>query len=243
MNLLLLSNSRKFNTPFLGHASEALNEWASDSGKILFIPYAIVDQDDYFDLVNDAFVKLIDKPVTSAATLDDPEKQLNDFSHVFIGGGNSFRLLKALYSTGLHGAIKARVKTNSISYMGSSAGTNMACPTMRTTNDMPIVVPPSLDALDIIPFQINPHYLDPEPDTTFQGETREERLTEFLEENDVPVVGLREGAWVHGTYGDHLQLGGVTGARLFSNNEVREVSTGESLNFLLNEQYSFDTRI
>jgi dipeptidase E len=99
-------------------------------------------------------------------------------------------------------------------YTGASAGSNLACPTVRTTNDMPIVEPPSLAALGLVPFQVNPHYLDPAPDSTHMGETRETRIREFLEENDVPVVGLREGAMLR-VEGDSVLLKGVAGARIF----------------------------
>src|SRR5262249_19579645 len=118
-------------------------------------------------------------------------------------------------------------------YMGSSAGTNIAAPTIRTTNDMPIVQPASFEALGLVPFQINPHYLDPDPKSTHMGETREQRLREFHEENEAPVVGLREGAWMR-IEGDRAILGGARGARIFRRDEEpEERGTGDSLDDLL----------
>lgn len=149
---------------------------------------------------------------------------------VFIGGGNSFRLLSALYRTGLRDAVRGAVRAG-LPYMGASAGTNMAAPTLRTTNDMPIVQPPSFEALGLVPFQINPHYLDPDPDSTHKGETREERLTEFLEENDVPVLGLREGSW--------LRLEGEA-ARVDGARPARELAVGTDVSYLLTTAARFD---
>ena len=132
---------------------------------------------------------------------------------MFIGGGNTFRLLKALYDFDLLGPIRERVQ-NGMPYIGSSAGSNVAAPTIRTTNDMPIVEPPSFDALGLVSFQINPHYIDPDPNSKHMGETREERIVQFLEENDTPVVGLREGAMLRIEHGETI-LRGSTGARIF----------------------------
>jgi dipeptidase E len=151
---------------------------------------------------------------------------------VFTGGGNTFRLLASLYDLDLIGLLRERA-LGGLPYAGSSAGSNLACPTVRTTNDMPIVEPPSLGALALVPFQINPHYLDPDPGSTHQGETREDRIREYLEENEQPVVGLREGALLR-IEGDRSRLLGSTGARLFRRGaEPAEHLPGSDLSFLL----------
>ncbi|HKD12764.1 MAG TPA: dipeptidase PepE, partial [Thermoanaerobaculia bacterium] len=132
---------------------------------------------------------------------------------VFVGGGNTFRLLKALYQNDLLTALRRRI-AEGIPYIGSSAGSIVAGPTLKTTKDMPIVEPPSFDALGLVDFQISPHYLDPDPSSTHMGETQEERILQFLEENDAPVAGLREGAMLRVGAGA-ITLKGRAGARLF----------------------------
>ena len=151
---------------------------------------------------------------------------------VFAGGGNTFRLLAKLYRLDLLAALRARALAG-MPYLGASAGSNLACPTVRTTNDMPIVEPPSLTALGLVPFQINPHYQDPDPASTHQGETREQRIREYHEENELPVVGLREGAML-AVEGDRMTLLGSTRARLFRRGaEPEEFAPGADLSFLL----------
>jgi dipeptidase E len=151
---------------------------------------------------------------------------------MFIGGGNTFRLLKSLYEAGVLDTIRRRV-AEGMPYIGSSAGSNVAAPTIKTTNDMPIVQPPSFDALNLVWFQINPHFLDAEPNSTHMGETREQRLVQFLEENETPVAGLREGAMLR--IEDNITLlKGSTGARIFRRGfEPVETSPGDQLDALL----------
>ena len=150
-------------------------------------------------------------------------------STVFVGGGNTFRLLHDVRRLGILDALRGN---DACRYTGSSAGTNLAQPSVKTTNDMPIVDPGGLDALARVPFHVNPHYLDPDPTSTHQGETREERIREFHEMNPAPVVGLREGAWLHRT-GDTLALGGNT-ARLFRRGEEpAELAAGTDLSWLV----------
>ena len=138
---------------------------------------------------------------------------MNDTDAVFLGGGNTFRLLKCLYDYNLIEQIRSRV-LDGIPYIGSSAGSNVAGPTIKTTKDMPIVYPPSFDALGLVPFQISPHFQDPDPNSTHMGETQEERILQFLEENDTTVAGLREGAMVRVENGA-TTLKGSSGARIF----------------------------
>src|SRR5205085_2572735 len=145
---------------------------------------------------------------------------------------NTFRLLASLQAHDLVAAIRACV-AGGMPYVGSSAGTNVACPTIRTTNDMPIVEPRTLDALALVPFQVNPHYLDADPRSTHMGETREQRLREFHEENDTPVLALREGAMVR-VEGTRVTLLGTSGARLFRRGrEPDELVPPAVLDFLL----------
>jgi dipeptidase E len=152
--------------------------------------------------------------VHALAAVEEGRRQLEGAQAVFVGGGNTFRLLKTLQDTGLLQTLAERAREGML-YLGASAGTNIAAPTIRTTNDMPIVQPRSFDALGLVPFQINPHYLDADPAMRHMGETREERLREFLEENDRVVVGLREGAWLR-----------VEGARLRLEGGRRRASSG-----------------
>jgi dipeptidase E len=150
-----------------------------------------------------------------------------------VGGGNTFHLLRGMYEKGLVEAIRGRVLTGVASYIGWSAGSNVACPTIRTTNDMPIVEPPTLDALGLVPFQINPHYTDARLEG-HRGETRDDRLAEFVHANPgVRVVGLREGTMLR-VEGGRVALVGERGPRLFvKGEEPRDLSADEPLDFLL----------
>jgi dipeptidase E len=149
----------------------------------------------------------------SAHEASDARKAVEEADAIFIGGGNTFRLLKALQDLDLIESIRRRVG-NGAPYIGSSAGSNVAGPTIKTTKDMPIVQPRSFDALGLVPFQISPHFLDPDPDSKHMGETQEERILQFLEENDAPAVGMREGAWLLAE-GSSVLLKGANGARIF----------------------------
>jgi dipeptidase E len=180
--------------------------------RILFVPFAIKDREGYtararerFKRENIAVDALGDSPAEAGAIVAAEA--------VFVGGGNTFRLLDTLQRTGALELLRRRA-LDGLPYMGSSAGSVIAAPTLMTTNDMPIVQPRSFDALGLVPFQINAHYMDPDPASRHMGETREERIGEFLEENAAPVVGLREGAWLS-VRDDEVRLGGRTGARLF----------------------------
>ena len=162
-----------------------------------------------------------------------------DAQAVFVGGGNSFRLLRALTTLGVLEALRQAAEAG-VPYLAASAGANLACPTIRTTNDMPIVEPGSLAALGLIPFQLNPHYLDPDPRSPHQGETRPERIEEFLEENDVPVLGLREGAWLE-VSGMRAYLSGRNTGRLFRRHaDPLDIPVGADLSYLLDSCPRFD---
>jgi dipeptidase E len=164
----------------------------------------------------------------SAHATGDPVKAIDQTDSIFIGGGNTFRLLKALQDLGLIDPIRRKIESGA-PYIGSSAGSNVAGPTIKTTNDMPIVQPASFDSLDLVPVQLNPHYLDADPSSTHMGETREERIVQFLEENETPVVGLREGAWIVVENGSAI-LSGRTGARIFRRNHLPiEAASGDNI--------------
>jgi dipeptidase E len=212
MNLLLLSNSTNHGQGYLDHAIAEIESILGDGRRIAFVPFALADQQAYTAKVTARLAKEgID---VDGVTPDAAGRGVIDRCQaIFVGGGNTFRLLDALQRSTLLHVVRERVVAG-MPYIGSSAGTNIAAPTIRTTNDMPIVQPASFESLSLVPFQINPHYLDADPSSRHMGETREDRLREYLEENAVPVVGLREGAWIR-VAGAVRTLGGATGARVF----------------------------
>jgi len=212
VRLLLLSTSTVFGAGYLDYAEDEVRDFFGSIRRILFVPFALADRDGYAGRARERFSKM-GIEVTSLHEAQNAARAVDEADGIFIGGGNTFRLLKALYDTGALEAIRGRVKSG-MPYMGASAGSNVACPTIRTTNDMPIVEPPSLDALNLFPWQINPHYQDPDPSSKHMGETREERLIQYLEENQTPVLGLREGGIIRVESGKAL-LKGTAGARIF----------------------------
>ena len=210
--ILLISNSTLYGSGFLDHAEVEIRNFLGRIGRVLFVPFALNDLDAYVTRTRGRF-NAMGCQLDSIHDARDKPQAVRDAAAIFIGGGNTFRLLKALYDYQILVPIRERVELG-IPYVGSSAGSNVAGPTIKTTNDMPIVEPPSFQALNLVNFQINPHYLDPDPDSTHMGESREERIQQFLEENDTPVVGLREGAMVR-VEGGATMLRGSTGARIF----------------------------
>ncbi|HSJ28496.1 MAG TPA: dipeptidase PepE [Acidimicrobiia bacterium] len=192
--LILASNSSNPGGEYLGHLEEAIRHHFSDSTTVAFVPYALADLDGYSATAEGRFESL-GVSLESVHRHPEPARVLAAADGVFVGGGNTFRLLDRLIRLGLVEPIRDLV-AGGAPYMGTSAGSNVACPTIGTTNDMPIVQPPSFDGLGLVPFQINPHYVERDPDTPHGGETRRQRLAEFHEENDIAVVGLREGSWL-----------------------------------------------
>ncbi len=233
---LLISNSTMHGGGYLQHCEAQIRDFLGAQRKVLFVPYALHDHAGYASKAKAAFAEL-GCEVTSAHEAADPAGAVADAQAVFVGGGNTFRLLKALYDTGLLGAIRRRALAG-MPYIGSSAGTNVATVSIRTTNDMPIVMPPSFDALDLVPFQINPHYLDPDPASKHMGETREERLRQFHEEHATPVLGLREGCMLR-VEGPTATLLGTTDARLFRRGQApTEHRPPCDLSFLLDPAFA-----
>jgi dipeptidase E len=233
--LLLLSNGSELigrnPNPF---AHGVLKDFLGQSVKrVLFVPFATViySEDEYLASVRRHFGPL-GYEVESLHAVSDPKRAVENADAIAVGGGNTFYLLRALYRVGVVEVIRERVR-NGMPYVGWSAGSNVACPTIRTTNDMPIVEPPTLNALGLVPFQINPHYTD-ERIAGHMGETRDERLIEFTHANpDVRVIGLREGTMLR-VEGDEISLLGGKPARIFVKSESpRDVEPEGSFNFLL----------
>ncbi|MFT4606180.1 MAG: dipeptidase E [Rhodothermales bacterium] len=232
MNLLLLSNSRNPDSGYLAHARPWFSDFLAGAKTLAFVPYAAVrfGYDEYEKAVSDALGDLVQ---VRSVHRGNPADIVEECDAVAVGGGNTFHLLHQLYQFGLIERIRAAAAEGK-PYCGWSAGSNIASPTIRTTNDMPIIEPPSFVALDLVPFQINPHYLDAHPDR-HMGETREERILEFAKVNpSVPVIGLREGSAI---------LRDANGARLLGSRSARifkgpqppaELDADSSLDFLLN---------
>lgn len=232
--LFLLSNSSQSGRGFLDHAMPELLAFLGGPRRLAFVPFALKDRRGYTAKVAERFAAEGVRVVGLSADARGV-KALAKADAVFVGGGNTFRLVDALQRSGLLVAIRKAVK-GGMPYVGSSAGTNVAAPTIKTTNDMPIVQPRRFDAMGLVPFQINPHYLDADPRSTHMGETREQRLREYLEENAAPVLALREGAWLWREDAT-LRLQGANGARLFRRGrEPQEYAPGADLGFLLKKR-------
>jgi len=235
MKLLLLSNSTNAGEDYLGWPRKMLKEFLVkyDIRKCLLVPYAGVtnDFDEYTDRVKEVFA-LLNCEVESVHMIADPVDAVYKSSCIVVGGWNTFRLVQLLHEKGLMDPIRQKVMEGT-PFIGWSAGSNIASPSMKTTNDMPIVQPASFETLNLIPFQINPHYLDAHPEG-HGGETREQRIFEFLEINrTITVVGLREGCALYYEYG-HLFLKGSRPMRVFRYHTVPvEYEQGSDLDFLL----------
>jgi dipeptidase E len=240
--LLLISNSTNFGEAYLGWPREYIKTFMEPTGvrDILFVPYAGVglsleslekSYDVYEQRVQGVFAELGLK-IHSIHHEHDPAEAVKRFDAIAVGGGNTFHLVHMMHKFGLMDAIRKRVGEG-MHYMGWSAGSNVACPSLKTTNDMPIIEPESFDCLNLIPFQINPHYLDANPEG-HGGETRQQRIEEFLLVNrEMPVVGLREATllWVEN---DKIQLKGKRPMRLFKFGvEPEEYDPGSDIGFLL----------
>lgn len=211
--LLLVSSSNVHGTGYLEHCEAQILELFHQCQRVLFVPYALYDRDGYSQQARRRFLEM-GLELDSIHEAEDPVAAVLEAEAVFVGGGNTFRLLNQIQERGLVEPLRARVASG-MPYMGTSAGSNVACPTIRTTNDMPIVEPESFNALSLVSFQINPHYLDTDPDSKHKGETREQRLNEYLEENDAPVAAIREGSMIV-VRGSEVHLEGKTGGMLFS---------------------------
>jgi dipeptidase E len=233
-NLLLVSNSTLHGSKYLDHCIDEIKNILGQRKTILFIPYARpsgMTHDEYTKVAKNRFEK-IGVSLTGIHQKSNPKSAVKEAEAIFIGGGNTFVLLKELYTQDIIKDIREKI-SKGMPYIGTSAGSNVACKSIKTTNDMPIVYPPSFDALNLVSFNINPHYLDPDPNSKHMGETRETRINEFHFYNKDYVVGLREGTMLR-IIDDEITLKGSTGARVFKNNEEpKEFKPGEKLDFLL----------
>lgn len=229
-NIILASTSTVHGSGYLEYILDELKTFFKNVDSILFIPYARpsgITHDEYTDIAKKAFKK-IDIDVKGIHEFDNPKQAVENAQGIFTGGGNTFLLVKQLYKFDLIDTIKT-VVLKGTPYFGTSAGSNICGLTMKTTNDMPIVYPPSFKTLGFVPFNINPHYLDPDPNSKHMGETRQTRITEFHKFNTEPVVGIREGSWLHIT-DQSISLKGTLNARIFEHNkEPYEVETGTDL--------------
>ncbi len=214
-NLLIVSTSTIHGGTYLSYLLDEIAELFSETDEVLFIPYARpsgLSHDAYTKVAADAFLK-INKQIVGIHTFEDPTEAIKNAKGVFVGGGNTFVLVSQLYKNNVIPILRKTI-FNGLPYLGTSAGSNICGITMGTTNDMPIAYPPSFKTLGVIPFNINPHYLDPDPNSKHMGETRETRINEYHSQNNIPVVGIREGSWLQ-VKGDSIILKGTHTARIF----------------------------
>lgn len=234
MKLLLISNSTNPGEEYLDYPKHNIKDFlGSEPINCLFIPFAAVtfSFDEYVDKVNNRFEEIGHK-VTGIHTFDNMVEAIERAEAIVVGGGNTWQLVRMLQENNLMEAIVKKVKEGT-PYVGWSAGSNITCPTLKTTNDMPITEPVSFDTLNLIPFQINPHYLD-DTNETHGGETRETRITEFIHANkEVYVVGLREGCMLQ-LENNHIKMIGSRTARIFHyGKETVELSNKDDFNYLI----------
>lgn len=234
MRLLLISNSTNPGEPYLDYPKNNIRDFLGNKPvTTLFIPYAAVtfSYDDYEEKVSERFNEVGHK-IISIHRFSNPAEAVEKASAIAVGGGNTWKLLKTIRDNNLIDIVREKVMSGT-PYIGWSAGSNIACPTIMTTNDMPVTEPDSFKSFNLIPFQINPHYLDANPEG-HAGETREQRIEEFIEENpDIYVVGLREGTMLLVENGK-IQLTGARNARIFKKGtRPSEIMPGEELSFLL----------
>ncbi|NCO63150.1 MAG: dipeptidase PepE [Flavobacteriales bacterium] len=232
-NIFVASTSTVHGSGYLEYILEELNVFFKDISTILFIPYARpsgISHDTYTNKVKEAFSK-INKKVVGIHTFENPISAIENAQAIFVGGGNTFVLLNQLYKLNLLSVLK-NVVSRGTPYLGTSAGSNICGLTIKNTNDMPIVYPPNFNALGLVSFNLNPHYLDPDTTIKHMGETRETRIKEFHVFNNQPVIGLREGSWLL-VKGNSIVLKGSLLARVFEPNKTPyEVSPETELNTL-----------
>lgn len=215
MNCIIASSSTVHGATYLAYLRDELASLFEGVSELIFIPYARpngISHDEYTQHAA-SFFETLGIHVKGIHTFASPIEALKNAQGIFTGGGNTFLLVKQLHQLGLMPVLKTTI-LNSVPYLGTSAGSNICGLTMQTTNDMPIVMPPSFETLGVLPFNINAHYLDPDPSSTHKGETRETRIFEFHTQQSAPVVGLREGSWIE-AINHRFYLRGKLTARMF----------------------------
>ena len=213
--ILLASTSTVYGGTYLSYLQDELIDFFTGIDEILFVPYARpsgITHDEYTQIAQQFFNR-VGKRIVGLHTFADPKKAIRQAKAIFTGGGNTFVLVNQLYGLEVMDVLREAVENGTL-YMGTSAGSNIAGQTMQTTNDMPIVYPPSFKTLGLVPFNITPHYLDPDPQSKHKGETRETRIKEFHVFNDTPVIGLRESSWLR-VEDEKVSLKGDLTARIF----------------------------
>ncbi|MEM6685790.1 MAG: dipeptidase PepE [Bacteroidota bacterium] len=231
-NLIIASTSTVHGSEPLSYLLDKLASFYKYTEEILFIPYARpsgITHEAYTTAVGKAFAK-IDKKVRGLHEFENPVTAIKNAQGIFTGGGNTFLLVSQLYTHEVLQPLRDAIFEGT-PYLGTSAGSNICGLTMQTTNDMPIMYPPSFKTLGVIPFNINPHYLDPIEGSTHMGETRETRIKEFHKFNTLPVVGIREGSWIR-VQGDQIILEGPHSARIFEQDKTPyELATNSVIEF------------
>jgi dipeptidase E len=230
MNIILASTSTLFGGAYLEYLKEELINLYHGIDEIIFIPFARpggISHDDYTEKAR-SFFETINIKVKGLHDFDNKSEAINEAKGYFTGGGNTFLLVKNLHEENLMQLLKQNIEGGK-PYLGCSAGSNIGGQNMKTTNDMPIVYPPSFECMGLVPFNINPHYLDPNPELKHNGETRETRIKEFLTQNDMKVVGLREGNWIR-RFNDTITVEGSELTRIFEKDkEPYEIESGRQL--------------
>lgn len=231
-NIVLASTSTLFGEEYLAYLKPVIQDLFNGIEEIIFVPYARpggLSHDEYTQKATTAFAALGIK-VTGLHTFDNPAAAIQQAKGFFTGGGNTFLLVKQLHELQLMQSLKAAVE-NGTHYLGASAGSNIGGINMQTTNDMPIVYPPDFSTMGLVPFNLNPHYLDPDPSSKHNGETRETRINEFHTQSNIPVVGLREGSWIR-VKGNLITTEGNHSSRIFEQGKAPyELAPGADLSF------------
>jgi len=230
LNLLLASTSKVYDSPYLSYLKDELEILFKDTKEVLFIPYARPGGISYTDYTRkaSAFFDTIDKTCVPITAFDYPRQAVQQAKGIFTGGGNTFLLLKKLYDLDLTDALSNRIE-HGCPYLGTSAGSNICGAHIKTTNDMPIVKPQQFEALGIVPYVINPHFVEKQEGEKHQGESRSTRLKEYLTQNKEPVVALPEGTWIR-INGDEHRIKGKHSAYLFQQSkEIVVLETGKMM--------------